>query len=40
MIEGARKATAEVLRSRGSRLFKRSAIHYLELPASAQARAS
>jgi NTE family protein len=40
MIEGARKATADVLRSRGSRLFKRSAIHFLELPGSAQARAS
>lgn len=31
MIEGARRATADLLRTRGSRLFKKSGIHYLEL---------
>ena len=31
MIEGARQAAAGLLRSRGSRLFKRSGIHHLEL---------
>ena|SRR2546423_11166870 len=37
MIEGARRATADLIRRQGHRLFKRSAIHYLELQSDAPA---
>jgi NTE family protein len=40
MIEGARAATARLLRDRGARLFKSSGIHYLDLPPAAPAAAS
>lgn len=40
MIEGARHATTVLLGAQGSRLFKKSGIHYLELPAADRARPS